>query len=232
MKNNSDELDDVAKPNCESYQDEEVKQQTLPQIKLLDSKKKRMRKNKSQLRLKSPSKSAFKPRHHNCKACEELQMAGVKAAPIKFMQDYEKLRHYTQMYSTHVQAGKIVQAEACISKIKANHPILFRLQNSTCQYLIKHSRIHFLVEKETLYNYGQRFERAIYILLFGRCKMKFDRKTFGLKMGTGYTFNEETLFEKWHEEMGPPTHTESLITCEESAFLRISLDTFMAMTEL
>ena len=104
MKNNSDELDDVAKPDCEGYeaQQEEVKQQTLPQIKLLDSKKKRMRKNKSQLRLKSPCKSAFKPRHHNCRACAELQMAGVKVAPVKFMQDYEKLRHYTQMYSTHV----------------------------------------------------------------------------------------------------------------------------------
>ena len=72
----------------------------------------------------------------------------------------------------------------------------------------------------------------MYILLFGRCKMKFDRKTFGLKMGTGYTFNEETLFEKWHEELGAPTHTESLMTCEESAFLRISLDTFIAMTNL
>ena len=59
--------------------------------------------------------------------------------------------------------------------------------------------------------------------------MQFDRKTFGLKMGTGYTFNEEVLFDKGHDDYGGITHTESLITCEESAFLRISVDTFRAM---
>ena len=134
MKNNSDELDDVAKPNCETYetQHEEVKPPALPQIKLLDSKKKRLRKNQSQLGLKSPCKSAFKSRHHNCAACELNKLAHTKVAPIKFMQDYEKLKHYTQLYSTFVQAGKILKAESCISKIKANHPILFRLQQSTC----------------------------------------------------------------------------------------------------
>ena len=48
--------------------------------------------------------------------------------------------------------------------------------------------------KEDVYKYGQRVDKAIYILLYGRCKMKFDKKVFGHKMGSGYVFNEEALF--------------------------------------
>ena len=73
---------------------------------------------------------------------------------------------------------------------------------------------------EAVYTCGQRSERCIYILLFGRCKMKLDDKNFGTKMGAGYTFNEQVLFEKDQQ------NKETLITCDESAFLKLTISLF------
>ena len=51
--------------------------------------------------------------------------------------------------------------------------------------------------------------------------MKFDGKVFGNKMGAGYTFNEQVLFAEDSKELSRMTNTETLVACEESAFLKL-----------
>ena len=62
--------------------------------------------------------------------------------------------------------------------------------------------------------------------------MKVDKKLIGHKMGIGYVFNEEALFAEDMRELSTMSNTESLITCEESAFLRINVTTFKDMDDL
>ena len=62
--------------------------------------------------------------------------------------------------------------------------------------------------------------------------MKFDGRVFGNKMGTGYTLNEHILFERSMKELNTMTNTESVITCEESAFLRVSINSFKDMADM
>ena len=51
-------------------------------------------------------------------------------------------------------------------------------------------------------------------------------------MGIGYVFNEEALFAKDVKELAQMRHTESLVTCEECAFLCVNLMAFENMTDL
>ena len=50
-------------------------------------------------------------------------------------------------------------------------------------------------------------------------------------MGNGYVFNEEALFASTRQEKESMRHTETLVTSEESAFLRVDLATFTCMAE-
>ena len=50
--------------------------------------------------------------------------------------------------------NKIAPALQCINKIKANHPILFRLKHASVNYLIKNSEILFKTRKEQVYEVG------------------------------------------------------------------------------
>ena len=54
-------------------------------------------------------------------------MNEIDATPRDLHSDIEKLKYYTQLYQTYVLGNKIIQAESCINKIKANHPILSRI---------------------------------------------------------------------------------------------------------
>ena len=125
----------------------------------------------------------------------------VKAQPVKFTHDYERLQYFVKLYMQYAKAGKVALAVQCIGKIKANHPILFRLQLATVNYLIKNSKILFKMKREELYCERERVDRAVYILLYGRCKLKHDSKTLGIKMGIGYVFNEEALFVRDSHEL-------------------------------
>ena len=49
---------------------------------------------------------------------------------------------------------------------------------------------------EELYCERERVDKAVYILLYGRCKLKKEGETLGIKMGIGYVFNEESLFQE------------------------------------
>jgi len=52
-------------------------------------------------------------------------------------------------------------------------------------------------------------------------------------MGIGYVFNEESLFAgENYEQARMSLHTESLVTTEESAFLRVDNAIFMGMVDL
>ena len=147
----------------------------MPRVKLVRQKKLKKVKSKKKLKNKSLSTSPVRG-PHACKACVDLLIMNVKVAPLKFSHDLEKLKYFTKLYSSYASAGKIINAEQCISKIKANHPILFRLQHSTVSYLVKNSQILFKLAQEKVYKYGSKVDQAVLILLYGRCKMKFDRK--------------------------------------------------------
>ena len=54
-------------------------------------------------------------------------MNEIDATPRDLHSDIEKLKYYTQLYQTYALGNKIIQAESCINKIKANHPILSRV---------------------------------------------------------------------------------------------------------
>ena len=97
VKNNSDELDNVEKPDCDNYQEEEKVEEPLPEIKLPVVKKKKLRKSKSKKRC--PAQSAHKGRHLNCKACNSLERLENRFKPE---QDHSKLEHFTKLYSQHV----------------------------------------------------------------------------------------------------------------------------------
>lgn len=140
---------------------------------------------------------------------------------MKFTHDFEKLKYFVKLYQTYALAGKIMNAEQCISKIKANHPILSRLTNATVNYLIKNCQILFKMEKEQTYKFGKKVDKAVYILLYGKTKFKLMKKTFGPKMGIGYVMNEESLFARYKHELDRMTSLETLLTTEETAFLRI-----------
>lgn len=67
-------------------------------------------------------------------------------------------------------------------------------------------------------------DKAVYVLLYGKTKFKLGQKkggTFGPKMGIGYVMSEETLFARYKHDLERMTYNETLVTCEESAFLRI-----------
>lgn len=174
----------------------------------------------------------------NCKACNDLAKLSLKANPMKNeKQEQEKLKYYTKQYQDHALAGNVTLAEQSIRKIKANHPILSRLQYATVQYLVKSSRILFKAgSNQTIYNQGSRVEQSVYILLYGRCSMRLTeqdaKKAHGIghKMGLGYVFNEESLFA--NEEGATREHKESLVTCEETALLQIDSQVFDEMTDL
>ena len=154
---------------------------------------------------------------------------------MKFTHDFEKLKYFVKMYQTYALAGKIMNAEQCISKIKANHPVLSRLTTATVNYLIKNCQILFKVQKEHVYKVGKRVDKAVYVLLYGKTKFKLGQKkggTFGPKMGIGYVMSEETLFARYKHDLERMTYNETLITCEESAFLRIDQHTFGGMADL
>lgn len=51
-------------------------------------------------------------------------------------------------------------------------------------------------------------------------------------MGIGYVFNEEALFARDTFELNRMEHTESLVTCEECAFLSIDISVFNDMIDL
>jgi hypothetical protein len=72
-----------------------------------------------------------------------------------------------------------------------------------------------------VYKFGKRVDKAVYILLYGKTKFKLLNKTFGQKMGIGYVMNEESLFARYKHELDRMTNLETLVTTEESAFLRI-----------
>ena len=67
-------------------------------------------------------------------------------------------------------------------------------------YLIKNSQIVFKNAKEQLYGNGSRVDKAVYILLYGRCKMKLNNNVIGHIMGIGYIFNEHVLFPRNRKE--------------------------------
>jgi len=69
------------------------------------------------------------------------------------------------------------------------------------------------------------------ILLYGHCKMKNVKVDIGPKMGIGYVFNEEALFTE-ENELRRMTQTESLVTCEESAFLCVKTSIFNDMVDM
>ena len=119
-----------------------------------------------------------------------------------------------------------------INKIKANHPILFRLRLATVSYLIKNSTILFKMKGERIYSEDKRVDQAVYILLYGRCKLKKSSKTLGIKMGIGYVFNEESLFPHENPDHSRSQHLESLISTEESALLRVDNQIFSDMIDL
>ena len=48
-------------------------------------------------------------------------------------------------------------------------------------------------------------------------------------MGAGYSFNENVLFCRDKRELARSTNTETLIACEETAFLQISINKFLEM---
>ena len=66
-----------------------------------------------------------------------------------------------------------------------------------------------------------------------------EQRMIGHKMGIGYVFSEENLFnqddleQEYSDYKGskkpPLKHTESLVTTKESAFLSINLDIFNSM---
>ena len=91
--------------------------------------KRKNRKSKSKLHGAHKVKSAIGRSHsrRDCKACNDVQMMNMKAQPVKFTHDFERLQYFVKLYQQFAKAGKITNAIQCISKIKANHPILFRL---------------------------------------------------------------------------------------------------------
>ena len=131
-RDNTDDLDNVRKPDVSSLMDDlsaKTTPQTLPVIKLIS--KKRVKPSPSRKKLKK-SKSALgrsHSRHRDCKACHHvLQLAS--ASPVRFTADFEKLKYYTKAYQQYVLAEKFQLAEQFINKIKCNHPIFSRLQLS------------------------------------------------------------------------------------------------------
>ena len=109
---------------------------------------------------------------------------------------------------------------------------MFRLTTATVTYLIKHSQILFKVENEEVYSKEQRVDKGVYLLLYGRCKLKVDDRMMGIQMGIGYVFNEESLFAKDRYERANMAHVESLVTTEESAYLRIDTNLFNSMIDV
>ena len=51
-------------------------------------------------------------------------------------------------------------------------------------------------------------------------------------MGIGYVFNEEALFVEDVKQLSKMRHTESLVTCEECAFLCVNLMAYHTMADL
>ena len=145
-------------------------------IKLLTKRKIQKSKSRPKLAHNHKVKSAVgrSPGHRrDCNACNEIYLRNQnKAQPVSFTHDYERLQYFVRLYSQFVQTGKVTPASQCITKIKANHPILFRLKQSAVNYLVKNSKILFKLKGEELYCERERVDKAVYILLYGRCKLK------------------------------------------------------------
>ena len=75
----------------------------------------------------------------------------------------------------------------------------------------------------------QKVDKAVYILLYGNCKMVHNKKMIGPKMGLGYVFNEEALFAENKAALSSMTYKEDLVTLDESAFIRIDIPVFEGM---
>ena len=179
--------------------------ETLPVVKLISPKTSNKKKTKRQ----KSKKSLLLNRSHSrrdCKACADLHKMGIKGSNHHPMpsekQEQAKLQLYAKQYQANVIAGKVIQAEQSIRKMKANHPILSRLTISSVQYLIKNSQVLFKAgANEPIYRASQPVERSVYILLYGHCVMKLRANKnassddeIGPPMGLGYVFNEEALF--------------------------------------
>jgi len=80
-----------------------------------------------------------------------MHSLNIKVTPVKFSHDSEKLKYFTKMYQQYVLGGKVKFAEQCINRIKANHPILSRLQVVTVNYLVKRCQILFKLPEEHVY---------------------------------------------------------------------------------
>ena len=101
--------------------------ETLPVIKFMNqSLTKGKKKSKSRTKkLKALTRSQSR---RDCQACNEISIMNVKINPVKFQHDFDKLKYFVKLYQQYVLSGKVQLAEQCISRIKANHPIFFRLQ--------------------------------------------------------------------------------------------------------
>ena len=98
--------------------------------------------------------------------------------------------------------------------------------------MVKNSKIIFRVAKESVYKTNGKVEPQVLILLYGRCKLRKGKDKIGPKMGIGYVFNEEALFVEDVKQLSKMRHTESLVTCEECAFLCVNLMAYHTMADL
>ena len=94
-------------------------------------------------------------------------------------------------------------------------------------------RFIFVGTKDAIYTVSQPVQPVVYILLFGNCSMQHGSKKkssrIGPKMGTGYVFNEEALFATQARQL---QHTETLVTCEDTALLEVDISVFDDMSDL
>ena len=95
--------------------------------------------------------------------------------------------------------------------------------------MVKNCQLLFKIKKEKVYVKSQKVDKAVYILLYGSCKMVLNKKMIGHKMGLGYIFNEEALFAENKAELSKMEYKEDLVTLEESAFIRIDIPVFEKM---
>ena len=209
------QFDDVKTPDTS---------QTLPHIKLMSKKKPKMAKSVA-------SKSNNNLNRSKCRACHDLLNLSIKTSPARFNYDFDKLKYFTNLYQSHAMKGKVTLAEQCISRIKANHSVLSRLTIASVSYLIKNSQILFKLPREQVYRQRNRLDQAVLLLLYGRCKLINNDTQMGPKMGIGYVFNEEAFFSS-SRKLEKQRHLETLITTEESAFLRINVAVFKEMSEV
>lgn len=211
----------------------DITSNTLPVIKLMSKKPKpKVTAKSASLKPKRTKKVSLSKSRRDCTACQhDLTNNGIKANPNKFSWDFEKLKYFTNLYQQYALGGKVLLAEQCISRIKANHSVLSRLTVASTTYLVKNCQILFKLPNERVYKQGDRLDKAVLLLLYGRTKLMNGDKKMGPKMGIGYVFNEEAFFHP-EGELARIRHFETLITTEECAFLRIKTSTFSDMSDV